>query len=186
MTDHTPQDTIPTPLSWQVPAAHESDKAWAAFCRYRDQGGSRSLVRVGQELGKSRVLIERWSAAFDWVERVRAYDAHCAEQARTAAEAEHTARITAYRERAAKIGAATADVSLGFLVAAGQRLKGLTNPKADAESVDDIPIKSLPAFLRAAAAVAEISLRVEAEALGVRELETYLSADDEDAAEDSG
>jgi len=42
-------------------------------------GPQRSLAAVGQQLGKSRVVIERWSSKFDWVSRVQAHAAHLAE-----------------------------------------------------------------------------------------------------------
>lgn len=173
MSSPQPSDAAP---SWQHRQPHESTPAFAAYCLYRDQGVSRSIDKVGQELVKSGSLLSRWSAEHQWVERVRAYDQHRAEQSRTLAEAEHTAKIKAYRERAAKIGAATTDVSLGFLVAAGKRLKSLSkeNPAAGEETIKDIPINALPSFLRAAASVAEISLRVEREALGIGELENLL------------
>ncbi len=49
-------------------------KAFEAFACYRDMGSSRSTEKVRLEVGKSSRLIERWSAAHDWVDRVRAYD----------------------------------------------------------------------------------------------------------------
>ena len=159
----------------------ESGKAWEAFCWYRDLGPDRSLDKVEQKYNKSRPLLARWSGLYHWVERALAYDLYRTEMSRREAEASHAALIKAYRERAGKIGAATADVSLGFLVAAGKRLKNLTDGTGT-ESVADIPITSLPSFLRAAAAVAQISLSVEAESLGVRELENLLG-NDEGAAE---
>jgi hypothetical protein len=51
---------------------NESARAFQAFEVYRDLGVERSLVKVGQTLGKSRALIERWSAQHDWVDRVEA------------------------------------------------------------------------------------------------------------------
>ena len=157
----------------------ESSKAWEAFCLYRDLGPERSFDKVYQKCSKSVSLLARWSGLYHWVQRAQAFDLFQSELARKTAEDKHAALITAYRERAGKIGAATADVSLGFLVAAGQRLKTLTNAAVGEgkETVADIPITSLPAFLRAAAAVAQISLQVEAESLGVRELETLLVSD---------
>ncbi len=53
----------------------ESSRAFAAFEVYRDLGVERSLVKVGQTLGKSRALVERWSAQHDWVDRVAALEA---------------------------------------------------------------------------------------------------------------
>ena len=52
----------------------EGAKAFEAFCIYRDLGPSRSLAKVAKRLGKSNTLIERWSAAYDWVNRCNAWD----------------------------------------------------------------------------------------------------------------
>lgn len=64
--------------------AKESGKAFAAFQTYLDLGPQRSLAAVGQKLGKSKVLMERWSAKYDWPGRVQAYAATVAEQERLA------------------------------------------------------------------------------------------------------
>jgi hypothetical protein len=53
----------------------EGPKPWAAFCVYRDMDlATRSLSRVAQQLGKSKVLMARWSSKRRWVGRVRAWD----------------------------------------------------------------------------------------------------------------
>jgi hypothetical protein len=65
----------------------ESSKAFAAFQVYLRMGPQRSLAAVGQQLGKSGTVIERWSSKFDWVSRVQAYAAHLAEVERKAIEA---------------------------------------------------------------------------------------------------
>ena len=62
----------------------ESAKAFEAFTTYANQGPQRSLVAVGQALGKSGGLIERWSRRYDWVARARAFDAHVATTKRLA------------------------------------------------------------------------------------------------------
>lgn|SRR5262249_55232137 len=54
--------------------AEESEQAFAAFVMYRDMGAERSTAKVGQRLGKSRTLMDRWSARHQWVERAHAYD----------------------------------------------------------------------------------------------------------------
>src|SRR5215831_12037061 len=71
----------------------ESSKAFAAFNLYLNLGPQRSLAAVGQKLGKSKVVIERWSSKFEWPSRVQAYDAHLAIVEREAAEA--LARVNA-------------------------------------------------------------------------------------------
>lgn len=53
---------------------NESAQAFEAFSIYRDMGADRSLVAVGQKLGKSKALMERWSSRNHWQERVLAYD----------------------------------------------------------------------------------------------------------------
>ena len=48
----------------------ESRQAFEAFCIYRDMGPTRSSEKVARELSKSAQLMRRWSANWDWVERV--------------------------------------------------------------------------------------------------------------------
>ncbi len=66
----------------------ESAQAFEAFSAYLEMGPERSIRAVGQKLGKSRGLVERWSRAHHWVERVRVWDNQLQEQARKAAAAE--------------------------------------------------------------------------------------------------
>ena len=52
----------------------ESAQAFEAFKIYRDLGLKRSNQEVGKQLSKSRQLISRWKIAWNWDERVKAYD----------------------------------------------------------------------------------------------------------------
>ena len=70
----------------------ESAKAFTAFTAYADMGPKRSLAAVGQTLGKSVGLIERWSRRHDWVNRTRALEAHLAAVERESAEAKALAK----------------------------------------------------------------------------------------------
>src|SRR5436189_3008307 len=74
---------MPLPYEQQP---RESSKEFAAFRVYLSLGPQRSLASVGQKLGKSRVVIEKWSSKFDWVTRVQAHAAHLAEVERKAIE----------------------------------------------------------------------------------------------------
>jgi len=65
----------------------ESDKAFAAFSVYLSQGPERSLAKTAVKLGRSKVLMEKWSSKFDWPARVAAYNSHMALVEREAAEA---------------------------------------------------------------------------------------------------
>ena len=52
----------------------ESVKAYEAFQCYLNLGETRSQRLVSEQLSKSRQLISRWSANYQWVERVAAYE----------------------------------------------------------------------------------------------------------------
>ncbi|MFN7137723.1 MAG: hypothetical protein ACK4UN_00110, partial [Limisphaerales bacterium] len=64
----------------------ESAKAYAAFREYLEMGAERSMAAVAKKLAKSEQLIRRWGAKYDWLVRVRAYNAHLAETERLAIE----------------------------------------------------------------------------------------------------
>ena len=78
---------------------NESAKAFAAFRTYAGQGPKRSLAAVGQVLGTSVGLIERWSRRHDWVNRVRAHDAHLAAVEREDLEAKMRAKAEEWLRR---------------------------------------------------------------------------------------
>lgn len=59
----------------------ESSVAYEAFREYLNQGPKRSGAAVGEALGKSTTLMERWCAAHDWVARALAYDQYMASAA---------------------------------------------------------------------------------------------------------
>ena len=76
--------TAPLPFEQQP---KESAKAFAAFSVYLSLGPERSLAAVGQKLGKSMALLERWSALWRWLERAQTHAAHLAAVEREAIEA---------------------------------------------------------------------------------------------------
>lgn len=52
----------------------ESSQAFEAFSLYLKMGEKRGLLRVAKELSKSGTIIKRWSSAWNWQERIRAYE----------------------------------------------------------------------------------------------------------------
>ena len=52
----------------------ETPKAYQAFVVYRDLGRDRSQYKAAKKLGKSAVLLHRWSVKYGWVKRVDIYD----------------------------------------------------------------------------------------------------------------
>ena len=81
----------------------ESAKAFAAFSLYLGMGPERSLAAVGKKLGKSKVMMEKWSRRFDWPARVVAHGGHLALVEREAAEAVVRAKGVDWAERYAEL-----------------------------------------------------------------------------------
>jgi hypothetical protein len=81
----------------------ETSRAYEAFSAYRDLGSARSLAKVGQLLGKSTGLMERWSAAHSWVDRVAALEARDAMLRREAVEEYLAAQAEDHAEREGRI-----------------------------------------------------------------------------------
>jgi hypothetical protein len=75
--DPIPVECLPDP-PWH--RAHdekdtsETDAAYQAFTTYRDMGLARSTAKVARVLGKSKTLMDRWSARWRWRMRVEAWD----------------------------------------------------------------------------------------------------------------
>lgn len=68
------------PAIWER-QAKESHQAFQAFSTYRDMPPPRSIRGVGQQLGKSFTLMDRWSRVWRWVNRADAYDSMIQDQA---------------------------------------------------------------------------------------------------------
>ena len=101
----------------------ETTKQFEAFQVYRDME-NRSLRKVAVQLGKSGALIDRWSSANNWVERVAAWDN---EKDRIARQ-EQIKGIRKMRERHAK----------GSVAMFAKALEGLKNIKAEELTAQDI------------------------------------------------
>lgn len=101
----------------------ESTKAFEAFCAYRDMGADRSLSKVARKLSKSKALLQRWSSAYGWVERIKAWDA---EQDRAARQAQLD-EIKKMRKR-------HADIATAMIVKAAKALQRI--PEDEIKAVD--------------------------------------------------
>lgn len=88
----------------------ETEKPWEAFCVYRDlknindPRSKRSIRQVSEILRKSEGLIERWSSANNWVERVAAWDAEQERIKREIAQKEMQEEIRRMLKRQAEAG----------------------------------------------------------------------------------
>lgn len=77
----------------------ESSKAYAAAVVYFEMGAQRSQEAVGRKLAKSRTLISRWAAKYQWVERASRYDEHLAHVQHRARERAETVESKKWAKR---------------------------------------------------------------------------------------
>ena len=155
----------------------ESAKAFKGFTLYLEMPAAlrsvdaayRKYVGKPQESrARAAGFFKTWSVGHDWVERAAAYDA---EQARAMLAEQGAAEVQEFRERTRKLAAATTSASVVLLQKALERLRGV--------KVEDIPLKSLPSFFRAAAVLGKYGTDAEALSIGVEEILREL-ADAED------
>ena len=140
----------------------ETRKAYEAFLCYRDMGDSRRLVDVGEKLGKSEALMERWSFKWGWVDRVAAYEEGVrAEAEHRLFEAQVDEQLAAIAEtlRQSKLRLQAAD---GVTAAVSQTLAQFLKTASDLEK---LPASKLIPFLNGIALAlknAQTVRRVEA------------------------
>ena len=129
---------------------NETAPAFAAFVIYRDLGlGIRSVAKVGQQLGKSKTLIERWSSQWNWVNRCRVYDQELDRMIRE----RHMSELYAARDRHALLAREVQEKVL-------QRLESM--------SAEEIPVPILAQMLKVAT---DVELRALGDSLGKTQTE---------------
>lgn len=109
---------------------NESNKAFQAFCIFRDLGAGRTLAAVAEKLRKSYDLIRRWSKNYFWQNRADAWDKMISEKAAKKAAEEYAKMLEV-------------QINLGKMLQA-KAAKAIQN--IDFENVS---IKSLPSVVNA-------------------------------------
>jgi hypothetical protein len=95
--------------------SHESSKSFRHFCIYRDMGPGRSLAKAAGESGVRVGLLERFSAKWEWVARVTAYDDELDRQKRESNEAERRSMADRHARLAMLIQSAAIDQTRKWL-----------------------------------------------------------------------
>lgn len=126
-----------TPEPWERQQG-ETSRAYEAFCEYRDMGAGRSHAKLGQKLGKNTRTIADWSAKYEWVKRVAAWDE---EQDRIARQAQ-TDEIKKMRKR-------HADLANAMLIKAAKALQRIPE--------DEIKPSDISKFVETASKLERIS-----------------------------
>jgi hypothetical protein len=146
-------------LPEQLP--NESAKAYAAFVAYAEMGSQRSAAKVGQQLGKSTTIINRWSAQHRWQERVRQYDAAVLEEHNAALRAKRNQEIERLRQDALLDAKTLRQLGRGLSARLGETIKDM--------KAGDIEPKHVASLLRTVAQSLEAATDIDAAALGVDE-----------------
>lgn len=142
----------------------ESSRAYAARVEYVTMGPQRSYALVGQRLGKSGTLIDRWASTYEWVESARRYDGMVATLAIQDAATRYRADLEAHREDAMQYGKELCTVAVGLL----------GKLKKTAEALEVVPPSALPVIVKALTT----GMDLQAHALRVAELLPRLTPDD--------
>lgn len=111
---------------------HESAKAYHAFCLYRDMAEARSLQKVCEKLGKSKTLMDRWSARWGWASRVEAYDVYMERQLRLESEEERKAMARRH-----------AQIATGMLTRVAKRLNNLVMREEAGRPIPELSFEQL-------------------------------------------
>lgn len=97
----------------------ETNKAYTAFCIYRDMGLKRSIESAWKQYIQADKRVSgyfaQWSVTYDWVERARAYDDYIEAAARKKVEGEAIARKAAMLRRHADLGRALQHFGAGYI-----------------------------------------------------------------------
>lgn len=133
----------------------ESAKAYQARIEYVTMGPERSTAKVGQRLGKTKDLMDRWSSRHDWQATARAWDNQQAAALQAHAAEQYRADLADYRKRYRELGkglwqaaavltarlakeARTMDLGPGALALAGNAAKTAADLEALALRVEHV------------------------------------------------
>lgn len=162
---------------------NESAKAYEAACAYFGMGADRSQEAVSKKLSKSRQIIGRWSAFYDWVERAKIYDQAMQQEVAS----EHTRRYLAdledHRSRYASTGKELHEVALELLRAFQQSIKGKVIKGEDGKTYTIPKIELTPNTLAVITRAMTTAGDLEAHALGLDQIMPQLTGDDHDRGE---
>jgi hypothetical protein len=154
----------------------ETQKAYEAFCIYRDMGLSRSIERVRQQLGVAATRLEKWSCTHDWVKRADAYDTDQEAIARQILEEENR---EAYREKLRKYRQENEEIGNALRATAVIVLKKFRTFANDLDPKDIKPSNSAN-IVRAIDTCLTQGDRLLSDSLAIEKLLQQMSSDEED------
>lgn len=147
-------------------------EVWEEQQKAKAQKGSERLGKAQEKPSNTPSSWRKASKDFNWGERAAGWDAHLRRQHSLEKQNIRQQEMEDARKRAKTMASAT--------LATMTKLLTTVNNQIDKLEKGDIPVKSIPSFVRAIAAAINISIEVEAHALDLREISEQL----EDAMED--
>lgn len=154
----------------------ETQKAYEAFCTYRDMGSSRSTARVMQEHGKSKAVIQGWCNDHNWVKRVEAYDLEQEAIARQILEEENR---EAYRQKLRKYRQENEDIGNAFRATGVAMLKEVREFAKNLKA-SDIKVNNIANVVRSIETCMTMGDRFLSESLGVEKLLQQMKEDEKE------
>jgi hypothetical protein len=148
------------------PMPEETPKAFAAYCAYRDRGGSRTTDQIAKELSKSGTLIRRWAYTYAWTDRVFIYDLEQEKKNRLAFEdinrEDHLKKLENYRQENENLGKAWRATGATLLIKIQKKIDNIKD--------GEIETRDLPGLTKVAETCTNLGDKLLAESLAVEKL----------------
>lgn len=149
----------------------EGDKPFEGFGIYRDLGPSRTLPRVAEALGKSMVLIQKWSTTWNWVARCSAWDDEADRLQRDRDLVERQKAIQKMRDSHAQLGAAATQVAASILVKHADDPK---NPNTNREAMAKASLSDAARLIQVGSTLERLSRGESTERIEIREAQRWV------------
>ena len=154
----------------------EPQKAYEAFCVYRDMGKTRTIDRVRDEVGKTSRHLQTLSYTHNWVKRVDAYDTDQEAIARQILQEENR---ESYRQKLRKYRQENEEIGNALRATAVMVLKKFRTFANDLDPKDIKPSNAAN-IVRAIDTCLTQGDRLLSDSLAIEKLLQQMSSDEED------
>lgn len=159
-------------------AGKESAQGFEVFTAYLQLGRQRTVKKAAKIVGISQNTAEHLAKRFCWSERAAAYDGDQMktrfEEVRKERERKHRDEINQFRERQATRAIAMGDLADLMLDMTTEKLTAM---RAAGEHISE---QSIAQVARTVASLADMSMQIQATALGIDDLNEALDAELDD------
>ena len=154
----------------------EPQKAYEAFCVYRDMGKTRTIDRVRDEVGKTSRHLQTLSYTHNWVKRVDAYDTDQEAIARQILQEENR---ESYRQKLRKYRQENEEIGNAFRATGIMMLKEVREFARNLKA-ENIKVNNIANVVRSVETCMTMGDRFLSESLGVEKLLQKMAEDEEE------